>query len=289
MKLRILPILLVGIIVLSTVFTSAQEPKQKRQQTPISVDETKEPFYLGPVLGYNRSMHTVDLASFDEAICPRFQNGNSNGFYVGISWENMLGEDLASSTSSIITRLLYSTMPASLETSEKPIPSLVTVVDPVTGAPINETVLKSSTLHTQEISYNMFSAEVMYKLNFIPGVPLGVTVGPTFDYAMTKTQDQRYNLVQPLEAQFKRNPDAEKLGYQYVNNDRTIIIKTGDIPESSAFRLGIKVGMQYEIIMPNRMYVVPSLYYNFGVTNLSTRENWRVNALQMGVDIRFAL
>jgi hypothetical protein len=282
MKFRILPIMLAAIFVLSSVLVLSQG--KVKQSNPINPSYERPPYYIGPVFGYNRSMHTVDLASFDEAICPRFINGNSNGIYLGLSYEEMLG-DLNNSTSSIIVRVLYNTMPASLSTSEEPIPSLVTVVDN-NGVPVSETVLNSSTVHTQEISYNMITAEIMYKLNFIPGLPLGITVGPTFDFAMTKTQDQRYNLVQPLEAQFKRN-DAS--GYQYVNNDRTIIIKSGDIPESSSFRLGIKAGVQYEILMSSRFYVVPSLYYNYGVTNLSSRENWRVNALQMGVDIRFSI
>jgi hypothetical protein len=284
MKFRILPTILAAIFVL---FGCASAQKGVKQQDPINPAYERAPIYLGPVFGYNRSMHTVELASFDEAICPRFQNGNSNGFYLGISYEEMLG-DINNSTSSIIARVLYNTMPASLETSEAPIPSLVTIVDG-NGNPTDETVLKSSTLHTQEIKYSMITAEVMYKLNFIPGVPLGITVGPTFDFAMSKTQDQRYNLVQPLEAQFKRNQAAIDQGYKYVNDDRTIIIKEGDIPDGSSFRLGIKAGVQYEILMSSRMYVVPSLYYNFGVTNLSSRENWRVNALQMGVDVRFSI
>ena len=251
---------------------------------PLVPTYQRPPIYIGPVFGYNRSMHSVNLASFDEAICPRFQDGDANGFYVGLSWEQMLGE-AATSNSSFIVRVLYNTMPANLETSENPIPSLVTVVN-ANGDPISETILNSSTIHTQEINYAMITGEVMYKLNPISGLPLGFTIGPTFDFAMSKTQDQRYKLVLPLEAQFKKNADA---GYTYVDNDRTIIIKEGDIPESEAFRFALKAGIQYEIITSGKMYIVPAVYYNFGITNLSSRENWRVNALQMGVDIRFAL
>ncbi|HRP01809.1 MAG TPA: hypothetical protein PLE30_04085 [Candidatus Kapabacteria bacterium] len=252
---------------------------------PLLPTYQRPPIYIGPVFGYNRSMHSVDLASFDEAICPRFQNGDANGFYAGLSWEQMLG-DLASSNSSFIVRVLYNTMPANLETSENPIPSLVTVVD-ANGNPSSEVILNSSTTHTQEIKYSMITGEVMYKLNpFGAGLPLGFTIGPTFDFAMSKTQSQKYKLVTPLEAQFKRNDAA---GYRYEDNDRTIVIKDGDIPESSSFRFGLKAGVQYEIITSGKMYIVPAMYYNFGVTNLSSRENWRVNALQVGVDIRFAL
>lgn len=284
MKLRFLPALLVVFI----VFTGIRLNAQADPENPLMPTYERPPIYLGPVIGYNRSMHTVDLASFNDAICPRFTDGQANGFFVGMSYEQHLGKDIKSSTSSFIFRVLYNTMPASLEVSENPIPSLITIVD-ANGNPVGEDIIRSSTLHTQEITYSLITAEVMYKINPIPGIPLGFTVGPTFDFAMTKNQDQRYNLVQPLEAQFRRNEEeAERQGYRYINNDRTIVVKEGEIPESSGFRFGIKAGMQFEILA-GKWTVVPGLFYNFGVTNLSTAENWRVNALQMGVDLRFAL
>ncbi len=271
-------------IVVLTFSLSTSLYAQDIENNPIFPTYQRPPIYIGPVFGYNRSIHSVDLASFDEAICPRFTDGNSNGFYAGLSWEQLLG-DVTNSTSSIIVRVLYNTMPASMETSENPIPSLVTVVD-ANGNPVDEKIINSATTHTMDIKYSMITGEVMYKLNPIQGLPIGFTIGPTFDFAMSKTQDQRYKLLQPLEAQFKRNPDA---GYEYTDNDRTIIIKEGDIPESNAFRFGVKAGVQYEIITAGKTYIVPAIYYNFGITNLSSRENWRVNSLQMGVDIRFAL
>jgi hypothetical protein len=281
MKLRYLLAFLIILVALPGIDLSAQATSEN----PLMPDYTRPPVYIGPVIGYNRSLHTVDLASFDEAICPRFENGGANGFFVGLSFEQHLGKDAASSTSSFIFRVLYNSLPASLEVSENPIPSLITIVDPNTGEPIGEDLINSSTLHTMDINYTLLTAEVMYKLNPIPGMALGVTIGPTFDFAMSKTQDQRYKLVQPLEAQFRRNPDVS---YKYVDNDRTIIIKEGDIPNSSGFRLGIKAGLQYELLA-GKWVVVPGFFYNFGVTNLSSAENWRVNALQMGVDFRYAL
>jgi hypothetical protein len=280
MKLRYLLAFLIVLIVLPGFWLSAQD-------NPIMPDYERQPEFLGPVIGYNRSLHSVDLASFDEAICPRFEDGGANGFFIGFSYEKHLGKDIKSSTSSFIFRVLYNSLPANLEVSENPIPSLITIVD--NGNPVGEDVINSSTLHTQEITYNVITAEVMYKINPIPGIPLGFTAGPTFDFAMTKNQDQRYKLVQPLEAQFRRNQAAiDEYGYQYVDNDRTIIVKEGEIPESSGFRFGIKAGMQMELAAGSWV-VVPGIFYNFGVTNLSSAENWRVNALQMGIDFRYAL
>ncbi|PKL86243.1 MAG: hypothetical protein CVV22_03540 [Ignavibacteriae bacterium HGW-Ignavibacteriae-1] len=283
MKLRILPVLLI-----SAVFSTLMVFGQSDEDNPIMPVYEEVPIYIGPVFGYNRSIHSVDLASFDEAICPRFQDGNDNGFYVGFSFEHHLGKDATLSTSSFIFRVLYSTMPAFMETSEAPIPSLITIVDG-NGDPIGEDIINSSTRHTQQVDYSVVSAEVCYKINPIPGMGLGFTIGPTFDFALTKTQDQRYELLTPLEAQFRRNQDAiDQLGYKYVDNDQVIIIKEGDIPNSNAFRLGIKAGVQYEILF-GTLVIVPAMYYNYGVTNLSSQESWRVNALQVGVDLRWAV
>ncbi|GAB1370818.1 hypothetical protein MASR1M45_08800 [Candidatus Kapaibacterium sp.] len=281
MKLRSLLAFLILTVVLSDVGLLSQE-------NPLIPEYEAPPIYLGPVIGYNRSMHSVDLASFNEAICPRFQDGQSNGFFIGFSYEEHLGKDAKASTSSFIFRVLYNSMPASLEVSENPVPSLITVVD-ANGNPVREDVINSSTLHTQDITYSLVTAEVMYKINPVPGLPLGFTVGPTFDFAMTRNQDQRYKLVQPLEAQFRYNQEvAEREGYKYVDNDRTIIVKEGEIPNSSGFRFGIKAGMQLELLA-GAWTVVPGVAYNFGITNLSSAENWRVSALQVGVDFRYAL
>jgi hypothetical protein len=283
MKLRFLLAFIVLLFVLSGIRLSAQE-----ESDPLKPIHVAAPVYIGPVIGYNRAMHTVDLASFDDAICPRFTDGQANGFFVGMSFEQHLGKDAQSSTSSFIFRVLYNTMPASLEVSENPIPSLVTIVD-AQGNPVSEEIINSSTLHTQDITYSMFTAEVMYKINPIPGIPLGFTIGPTFDFAMTRNQDQRYNLVLPLEAQFRINEEEAQLrGYRYINDNRTIVVKEGEIPNSNGFRFGIKTGMQIELLA-GKWTVVPGIFYNLGVTNLSSVEDWRVNVLQMGVDFRYAL
>ncbi len=285
MKLRNLLAFLIILLVLPGMKAFSQADLEN----PLIPSYEAPPIYLGPVIGYNRSMHSVDLASFDEALCPRFKDGQSNGFFIGFSYEEHLGKDATQSTSSFIFRVLYNTMPAYLEVSEGAIPSLITIVD-ANGTPIGEDVIQSSTLHTLDVNYSMITAEVMYKINPIPGLPLGFVVGPTFDFAMTKTHDQRYKLVQPLEAQFRVNPDYEKppYNYKYVDNDRTIVVNEGDIPDSQGFRFGIKAGMQLELLA-GPWVIVPGIAYNLGITNLSSAEDWRVDALQVGIDFRYAL
>ena len=282
MKFRLL------LLVLGFIFIQSYESfSQGAEANPLAPGQTSSAIYLGPVVGYNRSMHSVDLSSFvDDPLCPFFTNGANNGFYAGLSYEHLFG-NVVGSRHSIIARVLYSTLPASFTKEGDEYPSLVDA-----GSGKYETVT-SATRHSIEVSYNLISVEVMYKFNVVGN--LGLTAGPAFDFPIKKTIEQKYEIIKPDNVQFKRvdvTQDKYK-NYQYQNNDRTLIVYSGDIPEASGFRLGLKFGIQYEIIMKGRWYVVPAVYYNLGLTNIGKKdaktESWKVSAFQAGIDVRFAL
>ncbi len=270
MKLRYLPIAFLAILLVLPEALSAQ---MTSEANPLQPGTQKTPIYIGPVLGYNRSIHNADLLTFqDDVRCPSFVNGTNNGFFAGISFEYLLGNPV-NSTSSIIARVLYNTMPASFTQTGEPYPSIVDPLQPP---------IISQTEHTYDVTYSMITAEVMYKLNLIN--TFGITVGPTFDFPIQKSQEQLFKLVEPQNARFKQ-PDNPQ--YEYRDNGRTIVVKDGDIADATSFRLGIKAGVQYEILM-GRMYIVPGVFYNYGITKL-TNEDWFVHAIQAGVDVRFSL
>lgn len=280
MKVRIL-LLAIAVLIFSQAIESYSQTAEDNPLIPVS---TSKKIYLGPVVGYNRSMHSVKLSSFvEDPLCPFFENGSNNGYYFGLSYEHLFGA-VVGSKHSLIARVLYSTLPASFTKEGDKYPSLV---DDGAGG---YTTVMSSTRHAIEVAYNLICAEVMYKFNAIGN--LGLTAGPTFDFPMTKTLDQRYELVEPLNCQFKTQPQVpDKYGFTpyYTDNDRTFVAKEGDIPNAAGFRFGFKIGLQYEIITGSKFYIVPAIYYNLGLTNLSSEYSWKVNALQAGVDLRFAI
>lgn len=264
-------ILTIFILILAGTATTFSQ-----SNNPLAPQKEVIPFYIGPVVGYNRVLHSAELQTFESEVpCPVFENGSANGFFFGISFEYLLG-GAKNSTQSIIARLLYNSMPASFEVTGDVYPSILT------DAQGNQTQVSSSTNHINEVTYDMVSFDVQYKFNFIE--TFGLIVGPTFDYALTRDQDQLFQLVTPDNAKFEQAPDSE---FEYSEDGRTLIAATGEIPNSSAFRAGIKFGVQYEIILNSGMYIVPNFNYNYGITNLSADDDWRVNALQFGVDIRF--
>lgn len=278
MRVRLLPIAVLAFIIIQATDVFAQGA----EANPLEPGKSSSAIYIGPVFGYNRSIHSVNLPSFaEDPLCPYFTNGSSNGFYAGLSFEYPFAA--VNSKHSVIARVLYNSLPASLKKVGDTYPSLVLKQ----GTTDQYDIVESSTEHTVDVKYNLLTFEVMYKFNVIN--TFGLTVGPTFDFPISKTFDQRFKLVSPDNVQFVKDPQADQKHYIYEDFDRTIVVAHGDIDKANSFRFGIKAGVQYEIIMSNRWYLVPAVYYNIGITNVSSAEDWKVSAFQAGVDLRFAL
>jgi hypothetical protein len=250
---------------------------------PLTLRKDPLKLYIGPVFGFNQVSHNLEYQSFsvkeaDKQYCPKFNSGSDAGYFFGISMEYLLG-DVKNSTSSIIGRVLYNVMPGTMTVANTVLP----VRDKVTGAEVDY-----QTENELTADYSAITGELMYKFNFAQG--LGLAVGPTFDFAMASTREQRLNILKPDNVQFVE-ADLEASGYsvvRYENDHRTIVVYDDDIPGGSAFRLGLKFGLQYEYSMKG-LYVVPGVFYNYGITKLSSDTDWRVHTLQAQIDIRFVL
>ncbi len=294
MKLR----LLITIFVFSLLTTSYLFS----QADPLKPGTVKRPFYLGPIAGANITMHDVNLASFAwDATCPYFKSGDGMGFFGGLSFEYLIG-DARTSISSVIARLMYNTMPGSFTEDGDFYPSLMQG-DTI---PVN-----SVTEHSLDVTYNLASLDILYKINPIPGMGFGIVAGPTIDFAMEKSMIQKYSIIEPNYIQFKTFddenpgepgiqitlPDGEQVSIvRYEDTDRTIVVRDGNIAEAirpddddaMSMRFGLKIGAQYTISLKG-FIIVPNVMYNYAITKLTSKDDWRVNVLQVGVDVRFAI
>jgi len=275
-------IIVLGLLLISITGIFAQDPN-----SALDLVYTHDPVFLGITAGYNRVMHSVTLPSSDlnATLCPKFQNGSSNGYWLGLTFEQFFGK-VEESNQSLIFRALYSTYPSYMEVGGDEYPTQMRISN-AQGETIDQKIVWTSVMNTYTVKYDVASLEISYKIKPIEGLNLGLTVTPTFDYVLKKTYDQRFELVTPTNAQFNiADSILTKNHFTLTNNNRTVIISQGDIPNAASFRIGLKVGLQYEINIPGGFYVVPAVYYNFGITNVVSNNDWRVSALQIGVDIR---
>ncbi len=287
MRISTLFLTLVGVCLLSVGSVKAQGDGDLSD--PLNPQKQKPRIYLGPVAGYNRSLHAGGFSSrFAEASCPNFETGTNNGYYFGLSGEYLLG-DVKNSNSSIIARVIYDFQPAFFERPGDDYPSRLS----------DGTTVRTAVRHTTNVKYTLLQFEVMYKFN-IPGTFLGITAGPQFGIPLSSEQDQRYELVfneaNPgvsfLDSDLKTLvPEAkwtEGFAPRFTDQYRTSIqLYDGPVIHQNSFRAAIKLGLQYEILL-GRAVLVPCAYYNLGITRINTDDAWRVNAIQFGADLRFA-
>lgn len=263
------------------------------QDNPLAPAQESKPFYLGPIFGYNRVTHNTNKPSIplalDDVPCPNFENGAANGFFAGISFEYILGE-AANSKQSIITRLMYSTMPSYFEQQGDDLPTTVGIVN--ADGSVTPTEAITSINYLNDITYNTIAFDILYKFNIVNAgkVGIGLVAGPTFDYAIQATEVNRLKLVSPDNAALIRNEEAAaQRGWIYPEDDpQSLIFNDGDILNTNALRVGLKVGAQMEISFP-KYVIVPNIMYNLGITELTPDFDWRVSVLQIGVDVRFAI
>lgn len=279
MKIRALSLFL-GIFLASLVSVYSQVGSD--YSTVLDPGEDKGVFYLGPTFGYNKSLHSFNIVSFEskDAPCPAFDQGNDNGYHLGFNLQIPFRS--VNSKHSIIVRGLYSNLPSNSKVvSNTNLGSHVSDPNAQEGKDYF-----TDTRHVLEVDYKVISFDVMYAFKPMPDLGFVFTIGPTFDFALTKKKTQKMELLS-TDPNVRFKP---KDGYEYENDYKTLIVggKNSDIDNSNAFRLGFKVGAHYDINV-EKVLVCPYIMYDMGVTKLMSESNWRVNALMIGVDVRFSI
>ncbi len=283
--------LMMALVVMAGMVSNMQA--QSGLNNPLMPSTERTVFYIGPVLGYNSVDHTIstNFGAMDgggDILCPAYEGGSANGFYIGLSGEYLLG-GAKNSTSSVIFRILFNTMPSELSIEPNDaegsgaLNTLVTLRDNTGNT--RDSIVASEISMYNTVSYNLLTFEAVYKLN-IGDTPFGIVAGPVFDLAITSTHNEIME-IKNSDLVFKEL-DAEALanGYKLTDGGKKYVFTDGDIEGAAALRVALKIGAQYEFLF-GKMYVVPSVYYNYGLTSLSG--DWGVNAFQVGFDIRWAL
>jgi hypothetical protein len=237
-------------------------------------------FSFGITAGYNSSLHNNEIQTVPgNLMMPTLSNGTANGYSLGLSFE--LPVTSAPWSLGIIGRIAYETLPAHGYAYGGSYPRLE----------FNETdstysVSNMSTEWSYDLNYNVISANFLFRANLFNS-QFGVIAGPTFSYVLNNNYKQTYNIVEPVNAQFKRgNWDSLGLAHaplRYENNDRRIVYEDGPLKGISNFIAGLSLGVQYEILLSD-IKVVPFVSYNFGITEL--KSNWRVASFKAGIDAR---
>lgn len=244
------------------------------------VIKIRYPQSFGYYIGCNLNYHNIDIPA-NSGYTKWDINSNPTGtnFSFGLFYEYFFGHDKdLYARHSFVFRLLYNPFKADI-TNETAVDS--SFLDFAQS-------LKTKAEQTIEIDYKTISFDILYKYNIFGGLVL--TAGPSVDIPVKKQITHRIDLDNNGNELFKplynqKMSDNEIL--YYANNFKRIIVKDGEIKNVKNIRFALKGGIQYEISTPSHYDIIPSLFYNFGLGNLVSTKDWKLNSIQLGIDIRY--
>ena len=256
-----------------------QSVAQGGGDNPLDPQPSRRQILVGPTFGVNRNYHSGGFRTIDDPSCPLFEDGTGWGFNVGLSAEFLPS---VNGTWGIIPRITFDQRPGQFR-QELPNAKVLlpNPVDPEQPEIVDQTISTTS-----DITYSLLNAEVMYKQEvlLLGDLRVGVLAGPAFQYILGGTNRQVQDLDEPQNARFI-NPDDRPT----ENNGRRLIFFDGDIPDRASTRVSVKAGLQGEIgIFNNQWAMIPGIYYDYGLTDVTPGENWQLSTVVFQVDLRRA-
>ncbi|HVZ38269.1 MAG TPA: hypothetical protein VHI13_03260 [Candidatus Kapabacteria bacterium] len=264
--------LLAPLCVVRTATSQAIDPTELSD--PIHPVHAKPAILLGPRLGVNRDYHSGGFATIEGANCPKFTSGSGWGMLLGLTAEFSGGKSW-----SIVPALTYESRPGNFREALPDVQVL-----------LNDVAVTQSVSATSDISYRILSAEVLYKQEiWTPTATFraSVAAGPVGSYVVGVQNSQYQDLEQPANARFI-NPDPTH--FTLAGNGRRLVYGANvNVPGRNAFRFALKAGVQLEVgLFNNGIIMYPGLFYDLGLTDVTSSENWGLNSILFQVDFRRA-
>ena len=257
----------------------AEQSIAQKGSTPLEFIPSQPQVLVGPTFGVNRNYHSGGFRTIPDPGCPLFEDGTGWGFAIGFSAEFL---PVVDGRWGIISRFTFEQRPGQFR---QDLPNAKVLRQSQTD-PNNSVIVDQSVSTTSDITYSLLNAEVMYKQEILhlSDIRIGVLAGPAFQYVIGGTNRQVQDLEAPDNARFT-NPE----GYPTARSGRQLIFFDGNIPDRNGARISVKAGLQGEIgLFDNQWSMTPGIYYDYGLTDVTTAESWQLHSMFFQVDLRRA-
>ncbi|MBL7974617.1 MAG: VWA domain-containing protein [Candidatus Kapabacteria bacterium] len=245
----------------SVAVSSSANSSDGDEMNPLEPAMAPPRLYVGPVFGYSQSFQT---STFDMLNGTTQQvSSTGNGFMAGFSAEFLLGDPKSSKSSIIITTLYHST-PATFSTSG-------TVAAFKANSPDTTSALAE---FLAERKVSRLTLGITYKFN-LGNTPLVLMAGLNPSLILSNTLETKATL-----------PGTAAWAANSTTTER--MVTTGAMANTNKFHLGAQFGLGYEFIL-KKIFVVPSIWYNLGLTNTTISATNKLSSIDFVLSIRFAL
>jgi hypothetical protein len=276
---KILPpaIIAIALFALSGLsIARAQKVDPTLLPNPIWYPPVRAKLLAGPRMSITRNFHSGGFRAGDGTACIVLTDGSGWGYAGGLTAEYIAGRNW-----SIIPAISYESRPGSFRQRMPDLPVLLEG----TTLPVNQSIEAIS-----DIDYRIISAEVLYKYELVQparSVRLSVAAGPAADLVTVGRKTQVQDLINPDNARFIEGSGIypnERYGR------RQVFAKNDAIGNLNRTRFSLKGGVQAEVGLFNDAIIMyPGIFCDYGLTRVSTGENWNLTSLLFQLDFRRAL
>lgn len=271
--LLLIPAALIGLLSFSPVSLRSQPGTP-----PTAIDFDTE-IRIGLSAGLTKNYHfNPPLRLIDDPTCPTLDNiGGKWGLLWGIAGVVQYGE-----RNGIRAHLLYSTHPGG------GIQSLTSSVLLPSPDPRQEPEVTTQTVSaTTELTYNLYSAGVLWSNDLLSAETFrfGVAVGGAVAHVTEARQTMKQELHAPENVRFI-NPS----GFPTRDDGRVIVFADNQpIENLEQTRFSLRGGAYADLILFDRLFFTPGLYYDYGLTPVVSDSDWTVSAVLFQLDMTFRL
>ncbi|MFN8365972.1 MAG: VIT domain-containing protein [Candidatus Kapaibacterium sp.] len=245
----------------SVAVSSSANSSDGDEMDPLEPAMAPPHVFVGPVFGYSRSSQTNTFDMLNGSTQQVTAGGN--GWLAGFSAEFLLGDSKNSKSSFIVTTLYHST-PATFSTSG-------TVAAFKANSPDTTSALAQ---FLAERKVSRLTLGITYKFN-LGNTPLVLMAGLNPSLIISNTLETKATL-----------PGTAAWAANSTTTER--MVTTGSMANTNKFHLGAQLGLGYEFIL-KKIFVVPSIWYNLGLTNATSGATDKLSTIDIVLSIRFAL
>ncbi len=224
------------------------------------------PFKFGTFFDYELLFHTANFKKLPGIpnCCPRFEEGNGNGFSIGV-----LGEYSFLPRLSIGTYFFYRNFGGNLSKIEPT--ALIYQGKPLEGE------------FEHQIKSKFTDVGVKPYISFNPVFDLYLSINFEFGYSLTTWFEQAEKIVKPkgigtfLDS--NGNDTRSRIRNQFF----------GKIPEATSFHQSIAATIYYELpLNKHSTYrLVPKIGFSYGLNELVLESSWKIKSLFAGLSIKY--
>lgn len=144
---------------------------------------------------------------------------------------------------------------------------------------------KTATEHRIKIDYFILSNDLLYNVKLFHEIPVELSLGINFSIPLITNYYQTYNIILGNVQFFREYDNDGKLKYQYLNDDKTIVVYNNKIEDLKCCFFGVRAQINFPFKLYDNLIINPEIGYFYPISNMVEDRSWKNYYFNAGIGI----